>query len=68
LNGSYREEPAITVQNKITGEVLIFRADTKKLRTPSHLKPKQMDRYIETGGVGKQAEVPVGTTPPPKKI
>jgi len=66
LNGSYRGEPAIIVHNEITGEVLIFRSDTKQLWTPSHLKPKQMLRYIETGGVGKQAEVPIGTAPPPK--
>ena len=68
LNGSYRGEPRIIVHNEITGEVFIFRSDTKQLWTPSHLKPKQMLRYIETGGVGKQGELPIGTTPPPKII
>jgi hypothetical protein len=68
LNGSYRGEPAIIVHNEITGEVLIFRSDTKQLWTPSHLKSKQMLRYIETGGVGKGGEVPIGTAPPPKII
>ena len=38
-------EPAIIVHNEITGEVLIFKSDTKQLWTPSHLKPKQMLRY-----------------------
>jgi hypothetical protein len=61
-------EPAIIVHNEITGEVLILRPDAKQLWTPTHLKPKQMSRYIETGGVGKQRELPIGTTPPPKII
>ena len=61
-------EPAIIVHNEVTGEVLIFRSDTKQLWTPSHLKSKQMLQYIETGGVGKQGEVPIGTAPPPKII
>ena len=67
LNGSYRGEPAIIVHNEIPGEVLIFRADTKQLWTPSQLKQKQMLRYIETGAIGKQGSVlPTGTTSPPK--
>lgn len=67
LNGSYRGERAIIVHNEINGEVLIFRADTKQLWTPSHLRPGQMKRYFETGAVGKQGTVlPTGTTPPPK--
>ena len=67
LNGSYRGERAIIVHNEINGEVLIFRADTKQLWTPSHLRPGQMKRYLETGVIGKQASVcPTGTTPPPK--
>ena len=47
--------------------MLIFRADTKELWTPHHLKPKQMARYIETGGVGKQGELAPGTLPPVQK-
>jgi hypothetical protein len=67
LNGSYRGERAIIVHNEINGEVLIFRADTKQLWTPSHLRPGQMKRYLETGAIGKQKSVcPTGTTPPPK--
>ena len=67
LNGSYRGERAIIVHNEINGEVLIFRADTKQLWTPSHLRPGQMKRYLETGAIGKQGSVcPTGTTPPPK--
>ncbi len=67
LNGSYRGERAIIVHNESNGEVLIFRADTKQLWTPSHLRPGQMKRYLETGAVGKKGAVlPTGTTPPPK--
>jgi len=67
LNGSYRGERAIIVHNEINGEVLIFRADTKQLWTPSHLRTGQMKRYLETGAIGKQGAVlPTGTTPPPK--
>ena len=67
LNGSYRGERAIIVHNEINGEVLIFRADTKQLWTPSHLRTGQMKRYLETGAIGKQGPVcPTGTTPPPK--
>jgi hypothetical protein len=68
LNGSYRGEPAKIIHNEITGELLIFRSDTKQLWTPSHLKPTQIKRYIETGGIGKKGELPLGTTPPPKII
>jgi len=53
LNGSYRGERAIIVYNEISGEVLIFRADTKQLWTPSHMRPGQMKRYLETGAIGK---------------
>ena len=67
LNGSYRGERAIIVHNESNGEVLIFRADTKQLWTPSYLRPGQMKGYLETGAVGKQGAVlPTGTTPPPK--
>jgi hypothetical protein len=67
LNGSYRGERVIIVHNEINGEVLIFRADTKQLWTPSHLRPGQMKRYLETGAIGKQGSVcPTETTPPPK--
>ena len=67
LNGSYRGERAIIVHNEINGEVLIFRADTKQLWTPSQLRTGQMKRYLETGAIGKQGSVcPTGTTPPPK--
>ena len=67
LNGSYRGGRAIIVHNVIDGQVLIFRADTKQLWTPSQLRPNQMRRYLETGAIGKQELViPTGTTPPPK--
>ena len=67
FNGSYRGEPAIIVHNLTDGQVLIFRADTKQLWTPSQLRPNQMRRYLETGGIGKQGSVlPTGTIPPPK--
>jgi hypothetical protein len=36
LNRSYRAERVIVIHNSINGEVLIFRADTKELWTPSH--------------------------------
>jgi hypothetical protein len=65
---SYRGEPAIIVHRETKGEVLIFRSDTKQLWTPSHLDRNQMRRYIETGGIGKKGELPLGTTPPPKII
>ena len=67
LNGSYRGEPAIIVHSETKGEVLIFRSDTKEVWTPGHLRPAQMKRYILTGGIGKQKELPLGTTPPPKQ-
>ena len=63
-NGSYRGEPAIIVHNKDTGQILIFRTDTKELWTPHHLNPKQMARYLKTGGVGKQGDLAFGTRPP----
>ena len=67
FNGSYRGQRAIIVHNKSNREVLIFRADTKQLWTPSHLRPGQLERYMETGAIGKQGAVlPPGTTPPPK--
>ena len=67
LNGSYRGKRAIIVHNEINGEVLIFKADTKQLWTPSHLRPGQMKRYLETGAIGSQDSVcPAETTPPPK--
>jgi hypothetical protein len=68
LNGAYRGKPAIVVHNATTNEVLIFRSDTKQLWTPNHLNLKQMLRYIETGGLGKQCKLPIGTVPPPKII
>ncbi len=67
LNGSYRGERAIIVHNEINGQVLIFRADTKQLWTPSHLRSRQMKRFIETGAIEKQGSVlPAGTTPSSK--
>ena len=67
LNGAFRGEPAIIVHNEDKGEILIFRADTKELWTPTQLRQKQMQRYHETGVVGKQGStVPAGTTPPSK--
>lgn len=67
MNGSYREERAIIVHNEINSEVLIFRADTKQLWTPSHLRRREMKRYLETGAIGKQGSVcPTGRTPPSK--
>ena len=67
LNKLGKGERAIIVHNRTHGQVLIFRADTKQLWTPSQLKPKRMGRYIETGGIGKQGSVlPTGTTPPSK--
>jgi len=68
LNGAYRGESTIIVHDEISGQVLIFNSETKQLWTPSHLNPKQMLRYIETGGIGKKGELPIGTTPPPKII
>ena len=45
----------------------LTRADTKQLWTPSHLRPGQIKRYLETGAIGKQGSVcPPGTMPPPK--
>lgn len=67
LNGSYRGERAIIVHNKSKGEVVIFKADTKQLWTPSQLRPRQMEGYLETGTIGNQGSVvPAGTTPPSK--
>ena len=66
FNACYRGSPAIVVHNSLTGECLIFKHDTKRLWTPTQLKPKQMRRYIETGSLGKQSSlIPEGTTPPP---
>ena len=64
---AYRGERAIIVHNLTDGQVLIFRADTKQLWTPNHLRPNQMKRYLETGAIGNQGSVlPTGTTSPQK--
>nr|YP_009029002.1 hypothetical protein [Cylindrotheca closterium]AGY78399.1 hypothetical protein [Cylindrotheca closterium] len=68
LNGAYRGERAIIVHNRTHGQVLIFRADTKELWTPSHLDKTQMRRYLETGAIGNQKLVlPTGTSAPSKE-
>lgn len=63
-NMGNRGERAIIVHNLTDGQVLIFRADTKQLWTPSQLRPNQMRRYLETGAIGKQGPVLEQPHPP----